>query len=189
MNNAYRMSDRNCAFKLLNNIARRLEHDCPGAAASLREGLADTLTVLRFGLPEALQRTLVTTNSHREPERPRPSSHEERQAVGERSDGAPMACLRYPRGRLGFPTSEGICRNAEARGSPSRSRCASRSSSCQNARRSRVITSIAATQFQQYAGHHRGAGTLPQGRRLPAVWRTRSNSECTASFRNHFDAR
>jgi transposase-like protein len=62
MDNAYRMKDRNRALKLLNNIARRLDHDCPGAAASLREGLAETLTVMRFGLPEALARTLATTN-------------------------------------------------------------------------------------------------------------------------------
>ena len=62
MTTAYRMKDRGRALKLLNNLVRRLEHECPGAADSLREGLADTLTVLRFGLPEALERTLATTN-------------------------------------------------------------------------------------------------------------------------------
>jgi transposase-like protein len=60
--NAYRMRDYDRALKLLNNIARRLAHECPGAAASLREGLAETLTVLRFNLPPALERTLATTN-------------------------------------------------------------------------------------------------------------------------------
>jgi transposase-like protein len=62
ISNAYRMKDRNRALKVLNNIARRLDHDCPGAAASLREGLAETLTVMRFALQEALERTLATTN-------------------------------------------------------------------------------------------------------------------------------
>lgn len=62
ISNAYRMKDHARALKLLNNIARRLDHESPGAAASLREGLAETLTVLRFALPEALERTLATTN-------------------------------------------------------------------------------------------------------------------------------
>ena len=39
-----------------------LERDHPGAAASLREGLVETLTVQRLGLTGALQRTLRSTN-------------------------------------------------------------------------------------------------------------------------------
>jgi len=39
-------------------LARRLEHQHPGAAASLREGLEETLTVMRLGLPENLERVL-----------------------------------------------------------------------------------------------------------------------------------
>jgi hypothetical protein len=35
----------------------------PGAAASLREGLDETLTVLRLGVPPTLARTLRSTNS------------------------------------------------------------------------------------------------------------------------------
>jgi transposase-like protein len=62
MTQAYRTRDYNRALKLLTNIARRLEHECPGAAASLREGLAETLTVIAFKLPESLERTLATTN-------------------------------------------------------------------------------------------------------------------------------
>ena len=34
----------------------------PGAAASLREGLEETLTVMRLGLPENLERVLSSTN-------------------------------------------------------------------------------------------------------------------------------
>src|SRR5271157_1101780 len=34
----------------------------PDAAASLREGMEETLTVVRLGVPGALQRTLATTN-------------------------------------------------------------------------------------------------------------------------------
>jgi len=60
---AYRCRNAEQAMQLLTNLARRLEKKRPGAAASLREGLEETLTVLRFGLPEALEKTLCTTNA------------------------------------------------------------------------------------------------------------------------------
>src|SRR3954465_13023454 len=43
--------------------ARELDKTHPGAAASLREGLAETLTVLRLGVPPTLARTLRSTNA------------------------------------------------------------------------------------------------------------------------------
>jgi putative transposase len=43
-------------------LARRLEHEHPGAAASLREGLDETLTVMRLELPQNLERLLSSTN-------------------------------------------------------------------------------------------------------------------------------
>jgi transposase-like protein len=39
-----------------------VEYEHPGAAASLREGLEETLTVTRLGLTGALYRSLRTTN-------------------------------------------------------------------------------------------------------------------------------
>ncbi|MGH7284991.1 MAG: transposase, partial [Polyangiaceae bacterium] len=48
---------------MLNALARQLEKKHPSAAASLREGLDETLTVMRFKLPHFLERTLSTTNS------------------------------------------------------------------------------------------------------------------------------
>jgi transposase-like protein len=47
---------------LLAALARELDHVHPGAAASLREGLAETLTILRLGVPPTLARTLHSTN-------------------------------------------------------------------------------------------------------------------------------
>jgi putative transposase len=44
-------------------LAHELEKTHPGAAASLREGLAETLTVLRLGVPPTLARTLPSTNT------------------------------------------------------------------------------------------------------------------------------
>ena len=56
MTQAYATRDPRRARRLLENLARRLEHQHPGAAASLREGLEETLTVMRLGLPENLER-------------------------------------------------------------------------------------------------------------------------------------
>jgi putative transposase len=47
----------------LQALARELDRTHPGAAASLREGMAETLTVLRPGAPPTLARTLRSTNT------------------------------------------------------------------------------------------------------------------------------
>lgn len=60
---AYRCANATRAKERLTQIAQSIEKKYPGAAASLREGMDETLTVLRFGLPEALEKTLVTTNA------------------------------------------------------------------------------------------------------------------------------
>src|SRR5512134_3815336 len=43
-------------------LATSLDKTLPSAAASIREGLEEMLTVRRLGLPESLERTLMTTN-------------------------------------------------------------------------------------------------------------------------------
>jgi putative transposase len=50
------------ARRQINVLLRRLDVDHPGAAASLREGLDETLTLLRLGVEGALYRTLRSTN-------------------------------------------------------------------------------------------------------------------------------
>ncbi len=50
------------ALAKLEEIARELEVLHPGATASLREGMAETLSVKRLGLPESLARSLKSTN-------------------------------------------------------------------------------------------------------------------------------
>jgi putative transposase len=62
MSQAYATRDAKRARRLLENLARRLERDYPGAAASLHEGLEETLTVMRLDLPETLERVLSSTN-------------------------------------------------------------------------------------------------------------------------------
>jgi putative transposase len=46
----------------LEALARELDKTHPGAATSLREGMDETLTVLRLGVPATLARTLHSTN-------------------------------------------------------------------------------------------------------------------------------
>lgn len=63
MRDAYATSDADRARTMLANLARRLRDDHPGAAASLDEGLDDTLAVKRLKLPRKLERQLSTTNA------------------------------------------------------------------------------------------------------------------------------
>jgi transposase-like protein len=62
MRAAYRMNSALAAQAALESLARDLAKSHPGAAASLREGLAETLTVMRLGVAPTLARTLRTTN-------------------------------------------------------------------------------------------------------------------------------
>jgi len=63
MRQAYTSSNPVRAKQLLQGLARSLRSDNPGASSSLTEGLDETLTVKRFGLPTWLERTLSTTNA------------------------------------------------------------------------------------------------------------------------------
>ena len=47
----------------LEALALELDRSHPGAAASLREGLAETLTITRLSVPPTLARTLRSTNT------------------------------------------------------------------------------------------------------------------------------
>jgi transposase-like protein len=63
MRAAYRNPDPLVAQAELEALARELDRSHPGAAASLREGLAETLTIGRLGVPPTLARTLRSTNT------------------------------------------------------------------------------------------------------------------------------
>jgi len=63
MRAAYHHTDPLTAQADLEALARELDRSHPGAAASLREGLAETLTIGRLGVPPTLARTLRSTNS------------------------------------------------------------------------------------------------------------------------------
>ncbi len=59
---AWELDDAEKAEKLIRNLARRLDQDRPGAAASILEGLDEILTVSRLKLPAELRRSLACTN-------------------------------------------------------------------------------------------------------------------------------
>ncbi len=55
-------TDHDRALGRLEQLADELAHTHPGAAASLREGMAETLTLTRLGITDSLKRTLASTN-------------------------------------------------------------------------------------------------------------------------------
>ena len=88
----------------LHNLARSLERDHPGAAASVREGLAETLTVVRLGLTGALAAYPALDQRHREPQRLGGALHPQRQAMARRGDDSALG-QRYSTGcRTTLPT-------------------------------------------------------------------------------------
>ena len=60
---AWELDNADKAERLLRNLARRLDREAPGVAASILEGLDEMLTVNRLGLPVTLRRSLACTNS------------------------------------------------------------------------------------------------------------------------------
>jgi transposase-like protein len=59
---AYQETDYETAKRSLERTATWLARISPDAASSLREGLDETLTVIKLGLPGVLRRSLATTN-------------------------------------------------------------------------------------------------------------------------------
>lgn len=63
MRQAYHADSALEAEALLEALAKELDKTHPGAAGSLREGMHETLTVLRLDVPPTLARTLRSTNA------------------------------------------------------------------------------------------------------------------------------
>jgi transposase-like protein len=59
---AWKLTDHAVAIERLEALAGELTRSHPGAAASLREGLDETVTLQRLGVPQQLWRTLSSTN-------------------------------------------------------------------------------------------------------------------------------
>ena len=63
MRRAWRETDYPRALEQLRQLAGELDHTQPGSAASLREGMEETLTVIKLGIKGKLRRTLESTNA------------------------------------------------------------------------------------------------------------------------------
>jgi len=63
LDKAWRKDDPDAALRALEALAKSLDDKHPDAAASLREGMEETLTVTRLGLPPSLLRTFQSTNT------------------------------------------------------------------------------------------------------------------------------
>ena len=59
---AWELENAAKAERLLCNLARRLEQEAPGVSGTILEGLDETPTVTRLGLPPELRRSLACTN-------------------------------------------------------------------------------------------------------------------------------
>ena len=59
---AWALDDHDAALERLRVLADELARTDPGAAASLREGMEETLTITRLGVTGQLKRTLASTN-------------------------------------------------------------------------------------------------------------------------------
>ena len=81
MTDAYHADSAMEAEAALRALAKELDRTHPGAAATLREGLDETLTVLRLGVPPTLARTLRSTNYHRVGDLGVPRTRRRRQAL------------------------------------------------------------------------------------------------------------
>ena len=102
---AYTHTNVKAAKRLLQDLARRLDTDYPSAAASVREGLDETLTVLGLGLSERLQRSLVTTNAIESLLKPHAPCEAECEALARWDDGVsagwPPVCSKPRKGSVG----------------------------------------------------------------------------------------
>jgi putative transposase len=107
MRAAYRNPDPLVAQADLEALARELDRSHPGAAASLREGLAEALTIARLSVPATLARTLRSTNSiWVVPPRAAPPSQRVRPPASialDRGSGIPAAIGRHNKGPSGLP--------------------------------------------------------------------------------------
>ena len=103
MTDAYHADSALEAEAALLALAKELDRTHPGAAASLREGLHETLTVLRFGCTAHPGPHAALDQRHRVDDLRVPRAREQRQTLARRADGAALVRRRDGRGRQAVP--------------------------------------------------------------------------------------
>jgi putative transposase len=99
----------------LEALAKELERTHPGAAGSLREGMAETLTVLRVKVPPTLARTLRSANSIESMISIPGHPLEQREELAERHHGAALVRSRDDRSPRSVPARQRTPAPASAR--------------------------------------------------------------------------
>ena len=107
--------DHDRALDQLQALAGELDRTHPGAAASLREGLAETLTLTRLGIRGALKRTLRVDQPCESMIEMRPPHQPQRQALAIRRDGPALDRRRHARSRTPVPQDHRLPRPRQAR--------------------------------------------------------------------------
>jgi transposase-like protein len=94
LRDAWDSTNAKLAKRQLERLASSLQAEHPGAAASVREGLEETLTLQDLGISGALYRTLRTTNPIENLNGSIRQLHEQRQALEGWADGAALGRQR-----------------------------------------------------------------------------------------------
>ncbi len=103
MRAAYHAESALLAEAQLEALARELDRTHPGAAGSLREGMTETLTVLRPGRVTHAGPHAALHQLHRIDDLHRPSALPQREELAERDHGAALVRRRDDRGRQTIP--------------------------------------------------------------------------------------
>jgi putative transposase len=106
MRRAYHADSALAAEAELCALAAELDRTHPGAAASLREGMAETLTVLRLGHPAHARAHPALDQRGGEHDLDLPHPRGQRQELARRADGAALVRRRNGRGRQAIPPRE-----------------------------------------------------------------------------------
>ena len=116
MRKAWRETDYPRALEQLTRLADELEHTHPGAAGSLREGMEETLTVIRLGIKRQAPTHTRVNESVRVDDRHRPHHAAQRQALVLRGDGPAVDRRRDARSREAVPQGHRLHRPTAPRG-------------------------------------------------------------------------
>jgi hypothetical protein len=166
MRMAYHQADPLLAQAELEGLARSLDRSHPGAAASLREGLAETLTIVRLGVPPTLARTLRSTNSIESMIEICRDHAANARALAGRPDGAGLDRRRDERGPPAVPPGQRPPAPAGPAGRPRSDdchRCPTDRGGC------RLITAEPPPKFHGTRDNLAPRAPLPQARRLDAT--------------------
>ena len=112
---AWALTDHHLARERLELLASELERTWPDAAASLREGMDDTLTLMRLGIDGQLAKTLVLDEPVRVDDRDRPLHAAQRETLAGRRHAQALDRRRDARRRAAVPQDHRLPRPRQAR--------------------------------------------------------------------------